>query len=226
MTMNFLKSPFRRFSQNNLLRLSTIFNNVAPLRCISSAPQRFNPYGSFYPTQQPRALVDVTTSSLHVIEDFTHYESLVYSMKYLCIFFFISTYCNWSKVLQPCFQKRVREYQQQKHQTVLNSNGSQIPHLFAEINVDSCPRAAYHCDIDDVPSIVIMYGDDAFRKKVVPENRYDASNLLDQAFEILREFDRTPIQEIQSLSSPLAWFDHHIRRDNLNLNRVVWPLHQ
>jgi hypothetical protein len=30
-----------------------------------------------------------------------------------------------------------------------------------------------------------MYGDDAFRKKVVPENRYDASNLLEKAFKVL-----------------------------------------
>jgi hypothetical protein len=75
-------------------------------------------------------------------------------MKYLCIFLFISRYCNWSKVLQPRFNQRVLEYQQKKHPNGLNSNGTLIPHMFAEINVDSCPRAAYHCDIDVMTRIL------------------------------------------------------------------------
>ena len=201
----------------------TSSSNVAHHQELVKKTVSYHPYGSYTPIPFSVPLIDIHEQNVHRITDFDVYESIIYSFTSLVVSLFVSRSCTWSEVLKPQFIKRAMDYHETSFSIPSKKNGSSLQHVFLLIDVDHCPRAAYHCEITDVPSVVVMFGDDAFRKKFSPIDHYDASSVLDQAFDTIMTFDQTPLETLQSLTSNSAWFDHHIRLDNLNVHRLKWP---
>lgn len=142
-----------------------------------SAPMRVmpNPYGPYAAVSPTTPLIDIHSTTVHVspctrrnraamlflclrqeICDFAVYESLVYCPNNILICLFTSRCSTPSEILKPHFSKFAADYLGKSMASSSEGDtGSSIPHVFLTVDVDACPRAAYHADID-VRSIVYL----------------------------------------------------------------------
>lgn len=215
---NSSSSPLSRSCTPDTTKLSDFPKTAAP-------PTRDmpNPYGPYAAVRPTTPSIDILSSTVHDIRDFKVYESLVYCPNHLLICLFTSRCSTWSEVLKSSFSTFAAGYKEKSSSLPQPETGAIIPHVFLKIDVDECPRAAYHADIDDVPTVVLMMGDDAFRRKIAPVDRCDATTVLDRTVEAVNVFDATSMEEIKLYHSKASWYDHNIRVDNLNVLRVGWP---
>ncbi|CEM10617.1 unnamed protein product [Vitrella brassicaformis CCMP3155] len=132
------------------------------------------------------------------------YEFFLYKRPELLVCFFTASFSLWSKILAPRMEEMAKTYPK---------------HIFLSIDTDACPRAAYHADVDDVPTVVVMKNDDGYRVKVTPENRCEFESIIARAKAAIDGF----VEPSTGVASKMAWLNHNISVDNLNLKRINWP---
>ncbi|EPR61727.1 hypothetical protein TGME49_201800 [Toxoplasma gondii ME49] len=97
---------------------------------------------------------------------------------------------------------------------------------FFLIDCDRVPRAAYHARVENVPSLVVMKGDDAFRQTITDSvGVKTAGDLIQEARSALDQVLRLDQQEGGTKLQPgVSSYTHHIGVDNLNVYRKGWPV--
>eukprot|EP00920_Eleutheroschizon_duboscqi_P025977 GHVT01064202.1.p1 GENE.GHVT01064202.1~~GHVT01064202.1.p1 ORF type:complete len:258 (+),score=12.98 GHVT01064202.1:189-962(+) len=145
-----------------------------------------------------------TSTNLTAIQDMETYEQHVYSSERLVVAYFYAKFSTEAyQVILPHFRQLAQQYSQ---------------YTFLTVDVDSCPRAAYHAEVDDVPTVVLMQGDDAFKVRITPEQRSNSSTLIARTKAAIDN-----ARDIKNFRSTSAWYSHNIPIDNLNVKRVGWP---
>lgn len=74
------------------------------------------------------------------------YESLIYNHSHLIIALFTAKCSTWSKILLKDFSALPTDYNVEKNDEPFS--GKDIQKVFLHVDVDECPRAAYHADVD------------------------------------------------------------------------------
>lgn len=97
---------------------------------------------------------------------------------------------------------------------------------FFLVDCDRVPRAAYHARVENVPSIVVMKGDDAFRQTITDAvGVKTAGELIQEARGALEQVVRLDQLEGGTKLQPgVSSYTHHIGVDNLNVYRKGWPV--
>eukprot|EP00916_Digyalum_oweni_P008837 GHVL01014761.1.p1 GENE.GHVL01014761.1~~GHVL01014761.1.p1 ORF type:complete len:165 (-),score=31.61 GHVL01014761.1:65-559(-) len=141
-------------------------------------------------------------SNFHVVKDMPAYEKFVYETPdQLIVSMFTAKFSNQSILIKDEYKKLAESFPQ---------------HVFTTIDCDEVPRAAYHADVDCVPSIVIMKRDDHYRQKVTPTDYAQADDLIQRTKTYIDNF-----KDSMMIAGP-AEFTQNIGYDNLNIKRVGW----
>lgn len=142
------------------------------------------------------SLRNASVQNIKAMED---YEKHIYDDSKTVVSFFGARFSTASQAIAPKFA----ELAEIRDET------------FLSIDIDDCPRAAYHADVDSVPTVVVMKGDDAYRVKIAPEKGCDCKHLIERTHEALQN---VPEQKVVSH----RWWDQNVRVDNQNVHRIGW----
>eukprot|EP00919_Chromeraceae_sp_WS-2016_P065840 GHVR01155693.1.p1 GENE.GHVR01155693.1~~GHVR01155693.1.p1 ORF type:complete len:216 (+),score=37.76 GHVR01155693.1:34-681(+) len=139
-----------------------------------------------------------TTPNYHVISNIDEYKSF-HSLHddRLVVTFYSASFSLWGRMLQCEFQSLSDIYPQ---------------HTFLEVDVDVCPRAAYHAEVNDVPSVVLMWRDDTWRESIHPIGREGHSEIITRATKAIQLFS---IEKAKKESSSNTSMLGHIPKDNM-----------
>lgn len=87
------------------------------------------------------------------IQNFKVYESVVYNPSHLIVLLFTAKCSTWGKIIQREFELLAN---QDRKVSEPKFSGKDIQKVFVHIDVDECPRAAYHSDVDVSPNLSIL----------------------------------------------------------------------
>lgn len=143
---------------------------------------------------------------VNLIKTMEQYESFVYNKdKKTLVCYYNAQFSTAGKTLYKEYIKLAEMYPM---------------HTFLCVDVDVCPRAAYHGEVVNVPSIVVMRGDDAYKKKIEPLQFTECDHMISTCKNYIDECSKIPEE---NLKSSTAWYSHNIPLDNLNVHRIDWP---
>eukprot|EP00922_Rhytidocystis_sp_ex-Travisia-forbesii_P054883 GHVS01081294.1.p1 GENE.GHVS01081294.1~~GHVS01081294.1.p1 ORF type:complete len:263 (-),score=34.84 GHVS01081294.1:569-1357(-) len=145
-------------------------------------------------------------SNVRVITSMSEYDNLVSSAPNLLVFFFSAENSTSSRTIRPKFASLAADFPQVS---------------FFSIDVDAIPRAAYHADVQIVPSIVIMQSDDALRERIQPQNYCETDDLISRC-RIAIDKSLSAVVNCSSRRSTRCWYSHNIEIDNLNIYKTGW----
>lgn len=123
--------------------------------------------------------------------------------------YFTAGFSTAGRMLTPAYVQLARDY---------FASGAQVSFLY--VDVDQCPRAAYHAEVENVPAVLVCRADDAFKRIVHPQRFTDTSSLLNTAKIFIETALKIPTSDLRSFT---AKHTHNIPLDNLNVHRVNWP---
>eukprot|EP00922_Rhytidocystis_sp_ex-Travisia-forbesii_P057738 GHVS01085448.1.p1 GENE.GHVS01085448.1~~GHVS01085448.1.p1 ORF type:complete len:227 (+),score=32.40 GHVS01085448.1:104-784(+) len=194
-----LLHPSKRLSSSPLCYPPFLPHDASPLR---SSARRFS-----LRSLRPDFDFETEKSKVQVISSMTDYDSLVASSPNLLVGFFFAQSSTPSLVLQPLFASMALDFPDAS---------------FFTVDVDVLPRAAYHADIQSVPTVVLMYGDDAVRERVEPLHHSEWEDLLPRAKVAVEGALRRLASSSVATRSTRSWYSHNIEVDNLNVYNTGW----